>query len=257
MEYIVIGIVAFVASLLTFFSGFGLGTILTPVFVFFFPVEVAIALTGVVHFLNNIFKLFLIGFKANKKVLIRFGIPAVIAAFAGATLLINLTDIQPLYSYTFGGKLYEVTALKGVIAILLFGFAVLDLLPASKSWAFNENKLPLGGLLSGFFGGLSGHQGALRSAFLVKSGLSKEAFIATSVIIASCVDFTRLSVYSARFINSDLQNYLPLLTGAGLAAFAGALAGRQLLKKITLDLIHKLVAVMLMLISIGLGAGLI
>lgn len=257
MEYFVIGIVAFLASLLTFFSGFGLGTILTPVFIFFFPVDVAIALTGVVHFLNNIFKLFLIGFKANKKVLIRFGIPAIIAAFGGATLLINLTEIQPLYSYTFGGKMYEVTAIKGVIAILLFGFAVLDLLPASKNWAFNENKLPLGGILSGFFGGLSGHQGALRSAFLVKSGLTKEAFIATSVIIACFVDFTRLSVYSARFINSDLQEYIPLLTVAGLAAFGGAYFGRRLLKKLTLDFIHKLIAIMLMLISIGLGTGLI
>jgi hypothetical protein len=50
---------AFLAALLTFFSGFGPGTLLTPVFAIFFPVEFTIALKGVVHFLNNIFKLFL------------------------------------------------------------------------------------------------------------------------------------------------------------------------------------------------------
>ncbi len=52
---IIICIVAFLTSILTFFSGFGLGTILMPVFALFFPVEVAIALTSVVHFSNNLF----------------------------------------------------------------------------------------------------------------------------------------------------------------------------------------------------------
>jgi uncharacterized membrane protein YfcA len=63
MEIVAVSVVALLASLLTFFSGFGLGTILTPVMVFFFPIEVAIALTGVVHFTNNIFKLILGGKK--------------------------------------------------------------------------------------------------------------------------------------------------------------------------------------------------
>ena len=71
MEIFIISLVAFLGALLTFFSGFGLGTILTPVMMIFFPVDVAIAFTGIVHFSNNIFKLFIVGQKANKKVLIR------------------------------------------------------------------------------------------------------------------------------------------------------------------------------------------
>jgi uncharacterized membrane protein YfcA len=55
MEYVIICLTAFGASLLTFFSGFGLGTILTPVMIIFFPAQEAIALTGIVHLLNNIF----------------------------------------------------------------------------------------------------------------------------------------------------------------------------------------------------------
>ncbi len=39
--------------------------------------------------------------------------------------------------------------------------------------------------MTGFFGGLSGMQGAMRSAFLAKSGLGKEAFIATGAVIAA------------------------------------------------------------------------
>jgi uncharacterized membrane protein YfcA len=70
LELAIICVAAFGASILTFFSGFGLGTILTPIFMIFFPVEVAIALTGVVHFFNNIFKLLLVGRNADKFVLI-------------------------------------------------------------------------------------------------------------------------------------------------------------------------------------------
>jgi uncharacterized membrane protein YfcA len=101
MEYVIICLVAFLTSILTFFSGFGLGTILLPVFALFFPIELAVALTGVVHFFNNVFKLFLVGKNANKAVLINFGIPAVFAAIIGAYVLVNITDIKPLYTYTF------------------------------------------------------------------------------------------------------------------------------------------------------------
>jgi uncharacterized membrane protein YfcA len=87
--------------------------------------------------------------------------------------------------------------------------------------------------------------------------LSKEAYIATGVVIACLVDFTRLSVYASRFAATDLHENFALLIAATLAALAGAFTGNKLLKKITLRLIQILVAVMLILISIALGSGLI
>ncbi len=80
MELVLISLAAFFTAILTFFSGFGLGTILMPVFAIFFPVNIAIALTGVVHFSNNLFKISLVGKNADKDVLVRFGIPAIIAS---------------------------------------------------------------------------------------------------------------------------------------------------------------------------------
>lgn len=106
MEILIISLAAFVAAILTFFSGFGLGTILTPLFMIFFPVELAIGLTGIVHFFNNIFKLILVGRNANKAVLLRFGIPAVIAAFFGSWLLLNISDAEPLFSYMMFGQTF-------------------------------------------------------------------------------------------------------------------------------------------------------
>jgi hypothetical protein len=87
--------------------------------------------------------------------------------------------------------------------------------------------------------------------------LSKEAYIATGVIIASLVDFTRLSVYASRFTSSNLHENLTLLISATAAAIAGAFIGNKLLKKVTLHFIQVVVAVMLVLISIAMGTGLI
>jgi uncharacterized membrane protein YfcA len=257
MEIILLSLAAFIVAILTFFSGFGLGTILTPLFMIFFPVDLAIALTGVVHFFNNVFKLILVGKKADKKVLLRFGIPAVIAAFIGAWLLLQITGLQPLFSYSVAGRTFEVYLVKFIIAILLIFFALFDLIPYFKKLQFGKDKLAIGGILSGFFGGLSGNQGALRSAFLIKAGLSKEAFIATAIVVSTFVDLTRLSVYATRFTKAGLQENMGLVICATLAGIAGSYIGNKLLKKITLQSIQTLVAIMLIIVSIALGAGLI
>lgn len=80
MEYIVISVAALFVSLLTLFSGFGLGTVLMPAFALFFPIPVAIAATAVVHLANNIFKVVLTGRHADWGVVIRFAVTAALAA---------------------------------------------------------------------------------------------------------------------------------------------------------------------------------
>lgn len=257
MEIAVICLAAFFTAVLTFFSGFGLGTILTPVFAIFFPIDIAIALTGVVHFSNNLFKIALVGKNTDKGVLLRFGIPAILASFAGAWLLLKITVLPTLLQYELLGRVLEVTPVKLIIALLLIVFSILEISPSFQKVQFGKDKLVWGGILSGFFGGLSGIQGAIRSAFLIKSGLSKEAYIATGVVIACLVDFTRLSVYASRFTSANLHENLTLLISATLSAIAGAYFGKRLLKKVTLRRIQLIVAVMLFLISIALGSGLV
>jgi uncharacterized protein len=254
---ILISIVAFFTAVLTFFSGFGLGTILSPVLAIFFPIEIAIALTGVVHFFNKIFQVFLIGRLADRKVLLRFGLPAIFSAFLGAWLLLTLSDLPALHQYSMWGREFFISPVKLVIAVILLSFSILELLPKNKQLKFWGNNLLLGGVLSGFFGGLAGVQGALRSAFLVRSGLSKEAYIATGVVIAGLVDFTRISVYVSRFTEVNLGDNLPLLISASVSAIAGAFLGKLLLKKVTLRSIQIMVAVMLIALSMALGMGLI
>lgn len=255
MSYLIICTVALLASALTFFSGFGLGTLLLPAFALFFPIEQAVALTAVVHFLNSVFKLVLTGQHADRSVVIRFGLPAIAMSFLGASLLVWLAGIAPVFSYSAFGQLLSVTPVKLVVGLLLLLFALLELLPQFRHLSFGARWMPLGGLLSGFFGGLSGMQGALRSAFLSRAGLTKEAFIATGVVIACLIDFARLAIYSTALIRESAHFNLGLLTAAVLAAFAGAALGNYYLKKMTMPGIQRLVAVMLFVVALGLVTG--
>jgi len=257
MDLFLFCIAAFGAAILTFFSGFGLGTILTPLFLLSFPPTIAIALTGVVHFFNNVFKVFLVGRKADKVIVVKFGFPAIIMALIGSILLRYLPVETNLYSYTLFGNVYAVSPSIFIIAILLLVFALMDLIPAIKRLEFGKDKIALGGALSGFFGGLTGNQGALRSAFLIKAGLSKEAFIGTTVVISIFVDITRLAVYADSIRFAELETYQTGVAAIVFSAILGSFIGNKLLKKITLNSVRTIVALFLILLSIALALGLL
>lgn len=259
MDYLVVCIVALFVSVLTFFSGFGLGTMLMPAFSLFFPVTIAVAATAVVHLANNVFKTGLIGKKASWPAVLRFAAPATITAMIGASILVSFEKRSPIAEFTLWEQTYQITIVKFVIGIIIIFFALFDLIPRLRKIAFDQKYLPLGGALSGFFGGLSGNQGALRSAFLIKAGLEKEAFIATGVVSAVIVDIARLlvygiSFYSVRFAMIE-SNIWGLVIAATIAAFVGSFVGKRLLNKVTLRAVQILVGVLLILVGIGLVIG--
>lgn len=261
LSHLLIAATALIASGLTLFSGFGLGTILMPAFALFFPVTVAVSATAIVHLANNLFKLALVGRQADWGVVLRFAAPAAVAAIAGAWLLGLLTGMPPVARYVFFGQPREVHAVKLVIGILIVVFALLELSPRFAELAFPPRFLVLGGLLSGFFGGLSGNQGAFRSAFLLKAGLGKEAFVATGVVTAVIVDMVRLTVYGVSFHATSFAAIGSEVAGvvgtAILAAFLGAYLGARLLRKVTLRFVQVLVAAMMTVIGLGLASGLL
>ncbi len=264
MDFAIITAVALVAAGLTFFSGFGLGTLLLPAFALFFPIEVAVAATAVVHLANNLFKFGLVRRWIDWPVFWRFALSAAALALLGAWILTLLSDLGVIARWSFGGngRAFEITPVKLTIAVLIAIFAILDLSPRFERLAFPRTWLPLGGALSGFFGGLSGHQGALRSAFLIRCGLSKEAFIATSVAASVLVDAARLIVYGADFAAGgsnalDSRALWLRVAAATLAAFIGSLIGARLVKKVTLRAVQVIVAVGLLLLAAAMALGLV
>lgn len=255
MEIFVISIAALFASGLTLFSGFGLGTLLMPVVAIFFPVEMAIAITAMVHLANNLFKVALLGKKANRSVLLSFGIPAVVFAFFGALVLGWLSGIPPIFEYAMFGNQIQVSPLKLIVGILILTFVTLELSPGFSSVALDKKYLPYGGAISGFFGGLSGHQGAFRSMFLLKAGLNKEEFVATGVMLAVMVDMSRMMIYGWEITGQHHVVQWPLVIAASVSAFIGAYFGSKLLKKITIRSIQLVVSALLIVVSLGLISG--
>lgn len=254
---ILIAVVSLLASLSTFYSGFGLGTILTPFFCLFFPATEAIALTAVIHFINNIFKFSLLKNFINYSIAIPFTATAIIASLAGAELLNVISKSQYSYYYTIGSFKPCITPIKLIVSFLIIVFLILEQLP---SFAFIIKKrigFMVGGLFSGFFGGLSGNQGALRSMFLLKSGLTKESYIATGVFIACAVDCVRLTVYSSNWTGGIIGINLSLMVTATIFAVAGSLIGKFFLDKVTFKSVQSLIIVFLIVISILLGSGII
>ena len=134
MSYLIICLAAFLSSGLTLFSGFGLGTLLLPVMALFFPIDLAIALTAVVHALNNLFKCWLLGRHADKAVVLKFGLPAILAALLGARLLLYLSDLQPLLHYQLLGREAYIMPVKLVVAVLMVVFALFELAPRRAPW---------------------------------------------------------------------------------------------------------------------------
>jgi len=258
--YFVVAFTAFFVAGLTLYSGFGLGTLLLPVFALFFPAEMAVVATAMVHGANNLFKVVLLGRQADHEVVLKFGLPAIGAAILGALVLGSLAQSDTSITIEFNDKaLFKITPVKLLIGLLMIGFALFEIMPRFRSLEFARRYLPLGGMLSGFFGGLSGHQGALRSAFLAKTGLTTQRFVASNAAIGFLVDLTRLSVYMALFTAAGGQagNFSgwPLVFTGAVSAFCGVLLGKKFLRKVTMTSIKTLVGILLFGVGLALVSG--
>ena len=245
-ELIIIALASFLIAGIGVYSGFGLATLLMPIFTLFFPLSTSIAATAIVHLVTNIFKLTLFYKFINWSIVARFGIPALITSYIGSLLLTNISQ--------------NGFVLEKLIGLLIIAFALFEIIPVLRKLKIDQKWLVVGGILSGFFGGLSGHQGALRSIFLLKTKTSTSSFIATGVVIAIMVDMARLFVYGTNILslstirNANLESGLLLAIGASLL---GVIVANSFKKKITLNFVRNLVVGLMLLIGVLILLGVI
>ena len=137
-----------------------------------------------------------------------------------------------------------------------------ELLPLLRDLRIDRRHLFWGGLLSGFFGGLSGHQGALRAAFLVKTGVTTETFVGTNAFIGFMVDMARIATYGFLFLAAEAAHPIgpeqwPLILAGIIAAFAGVVIGKRWLHKVSMPVVQTVTGILLLLIAVSLCAGII
>lgn len=253
MELVLLGLVALAAAVLTFFTGFGLGTILLPALALFMGPAQAVALTAVVHGLSNLLKFLTVKEHLDFRALMLFGVPAMVATMPGAILLILLEENPSELSYALFGQVFTPTLIEVVLGVLIVIFSVLEIvlkLPGERT-----EVMILSGVASGFFGGLSGHQGALRSAVLIRLGLSKEGFIATGALLAFLVDLVRVSLYAMALRYGFLGEAWAPASIAVAFALAGTILGRYLLPKVKIGAVRLVIMVLLAATGVAMILG--
>jgi len=223
---ILIVVVAFIAAALTVPAGFGLSTMLTPVVLFVMEPHEAIAVVAIVHGAHNAAKYYSLKIHVDFEAIKHYGIWLVIGAIIGA-LLQNMVPQEPL--------------------LILIGcfLIILPILTLSEDWT--GYKIPeandrIGGFGSGFMGGLSGHQGALRAMFLSRRLTNKMSFAATASILALCVDLTRIPIY-LYFRSEEIVAYSQLTLALVISALLGVKVGKIWLEKLKSKTIHNWVMI--------------
>jgi uncharacterized protein len=224
--------VALVAGGIASVSGFGIGSLLTPLLALFMPVKLAVAVVSVPHAIGTALRFWLLRKHLDREVLMRFGIASAAGGLAGA--LLHVWFQSAALGYVLGGLLV---------------FAGLGSLTGlSKRMRFTGGTGWIAGLLSGAFGGLVGNQGGIRSAALMGQGMSKETLVATATAIALLVDIFRMPVYAATQFG-EIAAAWPLLA----CSTAGVLAGTLLGKKLLIHIPEKAYTLSLSLLILALG----
>ena len=231
---IIIGLAGcMLAAALTVPAGFGLATMTTPLFLLWFEPHQAIAGVAIVHGAHNAMKSRMLRDHIDSDALRRFGWALLLGALIGAALQ-TVIPSDPL--------------------LLLVGVAliVLPALKLSESWTsirLPEAEDRVGGFGSGFMGGLTGHQGALRAMFLRQRLPDKTEYAATAAVLALVVDLTRIrclyQIYTCFFFSNSL-----LLIFFFIAGLVGPHIGRVWLEKWKNDSIQKGIMIGLVLSGI-------
>lgn len=235
IENIIFLIASFIAAIGATLAGFGSSTLLIPVAIMFMDLKTAVLLVACFHLFNNSFKIKMFWNKIDFKIFLLFGIPSIIFAFIGATLI----------------SIIPIGIVKRILAIFLITFSIYSFI--KPKFAIKETKTTaiIGGGLSGFLAGLVGLGGAIRSIFLIVFNLPKEVYIATSAAIAFVIDLTRIPTYLFTGITQDRSYYI-LLPFLLISAYFGVKIGKVLLGKISQSIFKRIVLIALLLVGIKL-----
>ena len=235
IDYAIFLIASFLAASAATVAGFGSSALLIPVAFSFFDLRTAIFLVACFLLFNNLFKIRVFWDKIDFRTFFFFGIPSICFAFGGAAL-IALLPLELI------GK---------ILAVFLIVYAVYSLFKPKLAIKKSQLTAIFGGSLSGFFAGLIGLGGAIRSSFLVAFDLPKEVYVATSAMIAVVIDFTRIPTYIfTGSVQASRELFLiPLLI---VSAYFGVRLGKVLLNRIDQQTFRRIVAIALLLVGIKL-----
>lgn len=229
-KYYLFLVLAFISEVLGTISGFGSSILFVPMAALFFDFKTVLGITAVFHVFSNLSKIVLFRKGIDKQIVLKLGLPAVIAVIAGA----YLTTYLP------------VAAIELSMNIVLILLALYLMINFNKTIKKTDANLYLGGAASGFIAGLAGTGGAIRGITLAAFQLPKDIFIATSAVIDLGVDTGRAVVYvSNGYFKKEHLLLIPFLIGIGML---GSYTGKLILLR-TSELVFRYLVLAVIIIT--------
>lgn len=227
-----LAVVSVAAGAIASVAGFGIGTVLTPVFALRVDMRLAVAAVAIPHLAATSLRLWMMREHVDGRLVRTFGVMSAAGGLTGALLQQRLRG--PGLVMVFGGLLVfaGATGLTGVMERVRLG--------RTAAW--------IAGLLSGVFGGLVGNQGGIRSAALLGFDVHPAAFVASATAAALMVDLARMPVYVA--LEADrLAALAGPIAVAAAGAIAGTIGGGRILRRVPPPIFKRVVSALVL----GLG----
>lgn len=216
-------------------SGFGIGSLLTPVLMLWMPTAHAVAVLAIPHAWATSIRWLRLRRDIDAPTFRQFGIASAVGGLAGAALQSRLT------SPTLTIVLAVLLAISGTSELVRRPLPI----PKTPMWRL------AGGLLSGLFGGLVGNQGGIRAAALLGFRLQPRQLVATATAAALLVDAARVPIYvltSGSVIWTTVDLWLPVLVGVTIGTFVGV----PILGRLSTNVYRRLIGALLLLLAASL-----
>ena len=227
-------VAAVIAGAIASISGFGIGSVLTPVLSTQFDVRLAIAMVSLPHLAGTFVRFLIVRTRIDRDVLLGFGAASAIGGLAGAALQV----------------IVQSSVLAVIFGVLLVFAGIGSLTGFAQRMRFSGRRSALvGGALSGLLGGLVGNQGGIRAAALLGFDVTREAFVATATAVALIVDGARIPVYLATQ-GADLAPRWPLIATLAVGAVLGTLLGGWTLRQMSDAIFRRVVGVLLLVLGV-------
>ncbi len=211
-------------------SGFGIGSVVTPIFTLKTGTSLAVAGVSVAHFMGTALRFWIWKSHINKEILLTFGLTSALGGLLGA-LLHNV----------FGNII--LTIIFGCLLVFAGFSGITGLL---DNWRLSGPGGWIAGALSGVFGGLVGNQGGIRSAAMFGFDLKGKEFVATATGIALAVDMARMPVYVFSE-GKAMAGIWPLIAIASTGVLVGTEIGAWALGRVPAALFKRIVSGIILL----------
>lgn len=232
ISYLTVAAIAMLAGAIAAVAGFGIGSLLTPLFALHYGMKAAVGAVAIPHLVATTLRFWRLRAHVDRRVFLSFGLMNAGGSLAGA--LIHVWVDSPILTVVLG--------------ILLVFAGLFGLSGYADRMRFGQTAAWFAGALSGAFGGLVGNQGGIRSAAMLGMGIQGVAFVATATAIGIAVDVVRMPVYFATG-TARIATAGPAIVAGVFGVVVGTLAGERALRRIPQKLFRRIISGILLAIG--------